>query len=123
MRSVFSRFSEASVTSRTWAGRLFRPRAPLAGNVNPNFVAMTTRSRTGASARPLADVPAEEVAIIEHTLSKFIGPMAKMLVRKEMGRRGTFKELIIAVADTIDQPAQRELFLQALKRALPRRQQ
>jgi hypothetical protein len=52
MRSVFSRFSEASVTSRIWAGRLFRPRAPLAGNVNPNFVAMTTRSRTGASASP-----------------------------------------------------------------------
>jgi hypothetical protein len=84
---------------------------------------MSPSSRTGASARPIADVPAEEVAVIEQTLSKFIGPMAKMLVKKEMGRRSTFKELITAVADTIDQPAQRELFLQALKRALPRRQQ
>jgi len=82
---------------------------------------MSPSSRTGASMRPLADVPAEEVVIIEQTLSKFIGPMAKMLVKKEMGRRSTFKELITAVADTIDQPEQREAFVLALKRALPRR--
>ena len=50
MVSIFSRFSEASATSRMCAGRLFRPRG--SPNVKPNFVAMTTRSRTGASASP-----------------------------------------------------------------------
>jgi len=78
-------------------------------------------SRSGYSTRALVDVPAQEVAIIEQTLSKYIGPMAKVLVRKELARRTTFKELIEAVADTIDQTEQRQLFLQALKRALPRR--
>jgi serine/threonine protein kinase len=100
------------------SSRLSQPSQPMPRSQSQP---MSPSSRTGTSARPIADVPAEEVVIIEQTLSKFIGPMAKMLVRKEMTRRGTFKELINAVADTIDQPAQRELFIQALKRALPRR--
>jgi serine/threonine protein kinase len=104
------------------SSRVMPPSQPSARS-QPMSQPMSPSSRTGASARPIADVPAEEVTIIEQTLSKFIGPMAKMLVRKEMARRGTFKELINAVADNIDQPAQRELFIQALKRALPRRPQ
>jgi serine/threonine protein kinase len=78
--------------------------------------------RSGGS-RPLVEVPAEELAIIENALTRYIGPMAKMLVRKEVARRATFRELVHAVADTIDQPEQRALFLQNLKRALPRRPQ
>ncbi len=83
---------------------------------------MSQPSRSGGSV-PVTEVPPEEVAIIEHALSKFIGPMARMLVRREMSRRATYRELITGVAETIDQPQQRELFMQALKRALPRRPQ
>jgi len=79
-------------------------------------------SRGGASARHLEIAP-DELTVIEQTLSKFIGPMAKMLIRKETARTGTFKEFVEAVAGNIDHAQQRELFLQALKRALPRRQQ
>jgi len=79
-------------------------------------------SRSGAGMRPL-EVAADELTIIEQTLSRFIGPMAKMLIRKETGRAGTFKEFVEAIAGNIDHPQQRDLFLQALKRALPRRQQ
>ncbi len=89
----------------------------------PSSQPLGLSSRSGSSTRMLVDVPAEEVLLIEQTLSKFIGPMARMLVRKELGRRNTFKELIEAVADTIDSKEQRELFVQALRRALPRRQQ
>ncbi|MBX3587270.1 MAG: protein kinase [Ramlibacter sp.] len=67
------------------------------------------------------DIPPEELAIIEHTLSKFIGPMAKMLIRKEASRATTFKEFVMAVAANIDHVQQREVFLQAIKRALPQR--
>jgi hypothetical protein len=79
-------------------------------------------ARVGTSMRPVETTP-EELIVIEQTLSKFIGPMAKMLVRKETGRTGTFKDFVEAIAGNIDHPQQRELFLQALKRALPRRQQ
>jgi hypothetical protein len=71
----------------------------------------------------LLEIASDELAIIEHTLSQSIGPMARMLIRKESGRRGTFKEFVGAIAGHIDQPEEREIFLQALKRALPRRQQ
>ena len=40
--------SEASATSLMCAGRLLQPALPAGSNVNPNFVAMTTRSRNGA---------------------------------------------------------------------------
>jgi serine/threonine protein kinase len=114
--------SKPPTSSRTTTSQFggLGPSIPMS---QPLSQPMPSSSRSGASTRALVDVPAEEVAVIEHQLSKFIGPMAKMLVRKEMARRGTFKELVTAIADTIDQPAQRELFLQALKRALPRRQQ
>ncbi len=67
------------------------------------------------------DIAPEDMAIIEHTLSKFIGPMAKMLIRREVAHSATFKEFVTAVAGNIDHPQQREVFLQALKRALPDR--
>jgi serine/threonine protein kinase len=67
------------------------------------------------------DIAPEDMAIIEHTLSKFIGPMAKMLIRREVAHSATFKEFVIAVAGNIDHPQQREVFLQALNRALPNR--
>lgn len=67
-----------------------------------------------------AQIPAEDLTIIEKTLSKFIGPMAKMIVRKEAGRAASYKDFVIAVAENIDQPVQREAFITELKRALPR---
>ena len=75
------------------------------------------------SQKPQLEIPADEMAVVEQTLSKFIGPMAKMLIRKELGRTGSFKEFAEAIAGNIDQPQQRDMFLTALKRALPRRQQ
>ena len=54
MRSVFSRLSEASTTSRMCSGRLSTPRGrPSAPIRKPNFVARSTRSRRApASSRP-----------------------------------------------------------------------
>ena len=59
--------------------------------------------------------------MIEQTLGKYIGPMARMLVRREIARCGSFRELAAAVAATIDKKEQREEFLKALHKALPRR--
>jgi hypothetical protein len=54
MRSVRRRCNEASTALRMWSGRLLRARrAGFCGSIsNPNLVAITTRSRTGASASP-----------------------------------------------------------------------
>ncbi len=67
------------------------------------------------------DIPPNEMVVIEHTLSKFIGPMAKLIIRKEVIHCPTFSAFIKAIAGHIDHPQQREVFLQAIQRALPRR--
>ena len=68
------------------------------------------------------DIPPDEMAIIEHTLSKFIGPMARIMIRKEIGHGADFKGFVTAIAGNIDHAGQREVFIQALKRGLPKRQ-
>jgi serine/threonine protein kinase len=67
------------------------------------------------------DITPEELAAVEHALSKSIGPMARMIVKKEIGRTRSFKDFIEACAGNIDQPPQREQFMAALKKAVPRR--
>ncbi|HSV47825.1 MAG TPA: hypothetical protein VLJ58_18695, partial [Ramlibacter sp.] len=79
------------------------------------------RSGPSTASRRL-DLSEDELDAVEQTLSRFIGPMARMLVRKELlGNTGGFKPFVAAVAATVDRPDQREAFLQALKRALPKR--
>jgi hypothetical protein len=95
---------------------------PSQGRSQPLSQPPSQLSRPAGNGRVLEVLP-EELAIIEQTLSKFIGPMAKVLIRKETSRRGTFKEFVEAIAGNVDKPAQRAEFLHALKRALPRRQQ
>jgi len=71
---------------------------------------------------PQLDLEANEAAAIEQALSKYIGPMAKMLVRKEAAKHPNFKDFIAAVAGNIDHTDQREQFLFAVRKSLPRRQ-
>ena len=53
MTSVRSRRSEPSTAARMFSGRLLTPlELPSRSKAKPNFVAMTTWSRTGASASP-----------------------------------------------------------------------
>ena len=99
--------------------------APLSPRSGPPSQArsqpLSQPSRPGSGR--VIEISPDELAIVEQTLSKFIGPMAKVLVRKETSRRGSFKEFVEAIAGNIDQASQRSEFVQALKRALPRRQQ
>ncbi len=78
------------------------------------------QSQSQSFMHPFA-ISADELATIELTLGKFIGPIARVLIRKKAGHCTSFKDFIATIAQTIDRPDQREQFLQALKRALPKR--
>jgi serine/threonine protein kinase len=92
------------------------------GPSRPSQPSGTTPSGVSrVASHPKLELAADEAAAIEQHLSRFIGPMAKMLVRKEASRHPAFKEFIGAVAGTIDQTEQREQFLAAVRRSLPRR--
>lgn len=67
------------------------------------------------------DVAPEELELIKYTLERFIGPMAQPLIRSEIEWCTQLRELVDALADGIGHPQQREVFLQALRRALPDR--
>jgi class 3 adenylate cyclase len=78
-------------------------------------------SRPGLTQRAAIDIAPEELAALEVALSKAIGPMAKMIVKKEAGRARDMKGFVTALADNVDNLAQRDAFMEAAKRALQRR--
>lgn len=69
---------------------------------------------SGVSAAP--DFGAEQQALLERILSQYIGPLAKMLVRKEMARQSHWSELLQALARHIDKPEDRARFLATTKK-------
>ena len=73
--------------------------------------------------RPVSGVDLTPAVIeaAERSLALHIGPMAKVIIRKELPHCATFGEFVKSLAGNIDHPQQREVFLAALKRALPRR--
>jgi hypothetical protein len=64
---------------------------------------------------------AEELAVIEAALSRHIGPIGRVLARKENVRHTSLRDYVHAVAGNIDKAEQREVFMQELRRHLPRR--
>jgi serine/threonine protein kinase len=94
---------------------------PRSSTSHPPSQSASGPSRSASVTTRPVDLPPEEQAAIEQTLSKYIGPMARMLVKREIARCGTFRELVAAVAANLDKKEQREDFLKALHKALPRR--
>jgi serine/threonine protein kinase len=68
------------------------------------------------------DVTSDELALIEHHLSRHIGPLARVLLRKEAARTREFADLISAAARNIDRAAERDAFIAVLRKSLPTRQ-
>ncbi|MBI5277010.1 MAG: protein kinase [Burkholderiales bacterium] len=92
-----------------------QPRSSISGAPSQPASTRPSQPTTGGEVGP------EDLAAMEVTLSKFIGPMARIVVRKESARAATFRELVAALASNIDKKDQREPFLAALHKALPRR--
>jgi hypothetical protein len=57
-----------------------------------------------------------QLAQVERALSQFIGPLAKMIVKKEVARHTALETLVQALATEIDRPADRASFLAAMQK-------
>ena len=80
-------------------------------------VSQPTASRSGPSS--LLSSPyftAEQLAQLERALSQCIGPLAKMILKREVMRHSVLKTLLPALAAEIDRPVDREKFLAATKK-------
>ncbi|MGC1172879.1 adenylate/guanylate cyclase domain-containing protein, partial [Polaromonas sp.] len=82
-----------------------RPRADVSRPVS---------SRSGPSV-PLSSpyFSAEQLAQIDKALSQFIGPLAKMIIKREAARHTSLEALLKALAVEVDRPADRAKFLAA----------
>lgn len=80
-----------------------------------------SRASPGSDSTRQVDIAPAELAIIAHTLQRFIGPMAQPLMQQEIDLCQDFRDFVGAIAHGIGHPQQREVFLQALQRALPER--
>lgn len=62
----------------------------------------------------------EELRAVEVALGRFLGPRARIVLEKEVARAATVKDLNAVLADSFDQPAQREAFMAEVKKAVKR---
>ena len=83
--------------------------------------AAPARSPTRSDATRQMDITPSELDVIGHTLERFVGDSALPTLRSEIERCATLHDFVSAVAASIGHPQQREVFLQALQRALPDR--
>jgi class 3 adenylate cyclase len=86
----------------------------------PLYTAPDAAQPRADEARQLDIVPAE-LEVIEHTLERFLGPAAQSLTRDAIEGCTTLHDVVAAISAGIDHPQQREVFMQALRRALPER--
>jgi serine/threonine protein kinase len=107
------------LTSRPLSVPVSRPRSQPPAPMRTQPLSHPATSRPGM-ARTL-DVAPDELAALELALSKAIGPMARMLVKKEAGRARGLKEFVHALCENIDNLEQRDVFLAAARRALHKR--
>jgi hypothetical protein len=61
-------------------------------------------------------VNAEQQAALERALSKYLGPLSKTLVRREVARQISFSTLLQALAAHIDKPEERARFLSVVNK-------
>jgi serine/threonine protein kinase len=116
-RATLSKPAPSNRVSPSQFGALPSASMPLA----PSGKSVPSGSFSKLAPNPRLELEADEITAIEQQLSRAIGPMAKMIVRKEASRNASFKDFIAALAGNVDQAEQREQFLQGLRRALPRR--
>ena len=96
------------------------PSQPPSQSYAPS-TAGSLRATTGATSAALphsASVKlntfsADQQALLERALSQHIGPLAKTIVRKEAGRQPDWAALVQALAQQIDTPEDRKLFVNA----------
>ncbi|TWO66958.1 protein kinase [Caenimonas sedimenti] len=98
------------------------PRGDHAGDTRRSMTQTTTGfTRAAPVSGPALDLTAEELQGVELALGRFIGPMARIVLKKESARSGNLKDLVAALTGHIDQQGQRDEFVAACHKALSRR--
>ena len=99
------------------------PSQPISRSVPGASSQPTSPSQpAGERSLPKGAVAPEVLAALEAALTRQIGPMGRVLLRREAPRHGSARELAKALAATLERREQREAFLRDAKRCLGARE-
>jgi eukaryotic-like serine/threonine-protein kinase len=76
----------------------------------------STPSRGDKSAVPSARLPEQELERVQEALTQFVGPIARVLVRRASADASSVEALWLSLSNHIDSPAERATFLQMRSR-------
>ncbi len=104
---------------------------PSTGPVSRSHADFSRSGNSGAQSRPVSrfgesqpaslpmqNLSLEQAAMLERTLSQYIGPMARMIIRKEASRHLALDALVSALSLHIDKPADRSKYLATMQKML-----
>ncbi len=127
-REAFVKVKSRTITnaaghSQAAAHSLSRPNGPSqtgpASRSGSDFSRPASRfGESQPASLPIHNLSLEQVAQLEKVLSQYIGPMARMIIRKEASSHPTLQALVPALSLHIDKPAERSKYLPAMQKML-----
>lgn len=116
--------SSSGPNSTPQSGPASRSRSDASEPMSRPFDASRSVSRFGDSqpaSMPLQNLSVEQVAMLEKVLSQYIGPMARMIIRKEASRHLTLHALLPALSLHIDKAEDRSKYLAFMQKMMASR--
>ncbi len=94
---------------------------PNDASSHPNSRPISRFGDSQPASMPLQNLSLEQLAMLEKVLSQYIGPMARMIIKKEASRHLTLQDLLPALSLHIDKPADRSKYLAFMQKMLASR--
>lgn len=79
----------------------------------------TSRAATAVRNAPALTLPPEVLAEVERSLSRHVGPLAKLLVKRTQGEATTIEEFFRALADNIPDAEEQQAFMKKMATVKP----
>ncbi len=94
---------------------------PISRPLDANSRPVSRFGDSQPASMPLQNLSLEQLAMLEKVLSQYIGPMARMIIKKEASRHLTLQALLPALSLHIDKPADRSKYLAFMQKMIASR--
>ncbi|MES1978146.1 MAG: protein kinase [Pseudomonadota bacterium] len=125
VKSITSTNSLTRPNSMPQSGQSSRSRSdasqPMSRPVDVHSQPVSRFGDSQPASLPLQNLSLEQFAMLEKVLSQHIGPMARVIIRKESSRHVTLEALLPALSLHIDKPADRSRCLALMQKMLASR--
>src|SRR5689334_13603406 len=88
-----------------------RPGIGATQRATSNSAEATQRAATAVRKAPALSIPPEKIADIERSLSRYVGPLAKLLVKREQGEAASVEDFFRHLAENIPEGPEQNEFM------------